>query len=1768
MFAVCSLSFALTLSLLALRPAVTSATAPTTLNFQARLETASGSIVPDGSYNVTFHLFTASSSSGSTDTGCGTDSACEWTEAYTYSSGPGSSDARIRVANGYLTVNLGSLTAFGTSVDWTSQQWLTMDIGGTAGSGTITWDGQMSPRILLTSTPYAFQAGSATQLKVTSGANSTTLSAATPTGTDSISLPDASGTVCLQNATACGFAPASGGSGYVQLQGGTPGTAQTGHFNITGTGIAGSLQAGSLDTATAGALSIGGTNATSISLGTTGSNIQTTINGTALVKPTTGHDSTTAFQVQNASGSNLLTVDSSNTAIVLGNDGTPTALTVRGGAATGTDTAGANLTFDASNGTGSGGSGDIIFRTAQAGGPTVGFDQAASGSDGSGASATFSWSQTVSNNANRLLIVYAGTEFGTSVSTVTYGGTPLTHLIDNGSDPYTTIWYMVNPPVGTATVAVTMSTNVIAAGGSASFYNVNQTTPFGTSNFTNGTSTTISGSISTTSTHQLVVDAVGAYNQPVTPAAGQTVNTNVSAGDGIQSASSRAAATGGTVTMTWTSSSFKWGHVLATINPVSSGGSTPDTLQDTLHIARSGNIGIDQANPQYTLDVNGMGNFATAVQTPLLQSAPSTALTITGNAASTWSTTAGDLTIQGGSGTVSLGTSTNLTASGDLTIHAGTATNALTLGGSIDTGTLTLGQSNQGQTIYIGHVTVATGKTQTIGIGDSATGTGKDVITIGNTNGASSLTLQAGTGNVLITGANSTTYTLGPTAGTGAITLGRSTASNTISIGAANTTTGNTQTINIGSGTGAGTGKATVTLGSLANASSTTIQGGTGNINLNVNQSTAGVIVKTVTNNSATALQVQNASGANLFTADTANTAIVLGNDGTPSALTVRGGAATGTNVAGANLTLDASNGTGTGGSGDLIFRTAAGSTPTTVTHDADGTFSSAGPNATCSITIGSNNDRIVFAMISPGDGNPAGVTAVKLDGTTNFTHLTDSAYTTVWYLLNPSSGAHTINITDSAAMTGGCSSFYNVNQSTPIAASNTANGSSTTASVTVSGTTTAQLVVDFASTNGPHSGWSAGGSQTTDWTQGGTQNASSRKTGTSSSTTMSWSWTGSDLWATIAMAINPDSGSAVSDTLTDRLHIKANGNVGIDNSNPQYALDVMGTIQGSTSVLTPILDAPASSTLSIGTTNATSITLGNATNNILTTINGRALVKPTSGHDSTSAFQVQNASGNNLFTVDSSNTAIVLGNDGTPSSLTVRGGAATGTNAVGANLTFDASNGTGTGGSGDLIFRTAAPSISTPTDDGNDSTGHASSTTSLTFSHTVANNANRILIVGVATGCGFGGTCAATVSSVTYGGVSLTTLNNTDCTTGAAHCHIEFWYLVGPATGTANVVITAGASTTIEAGASSYYNVDPTTPFGTSAVAASNNNPSTLSVPSNTTQVVVDVITSDNVIVSPSAGQTQRYNDNSTGLPVASSTQPGAASSTSMGWSDGSSHYATVGVAMNPPAGSSSDTLQDRLHITAAGNVGINTASPQYTLDVAGTANIKASSTTALQVQNASSSVLFSADTTNMQVVIGTTTNGLVLTSTGIMAYGTAQHTKAIVLTPEYANAVLDAAGDATCSAANSGTLTAGLATGLNGFGNSMQSFYKWTTTSATSQCYDIVVQVPIPSDFAGWATNPLSVNAYTTDTTNGTIKLEARDSSNNAGSGTVICNYVNVTPGSASTWATNNSACTLSSGTYTPGSYMTLRIRLSATSAVSAVEVGNITLSYKSSF
>ena len=131
------------------------------LSFEGKIVTPSGTNVPDGTYNMEFKIY-----SGGNATGGGT---LVWTEDWLV----GSSEGGITLSSGTYQVNLGATCAFSggacetytnAGVNWNSTPlYLSLQIGNTA-SCTVTTsfqsncggDGEMTPYILLTSTPYSF----------------------------------------------------------------------------------------------------------------------------------------------------------------------------------------------------------------------------------------------------------------------------------------------------------------------------------------------------------------------------------------------------------------------------------------------------------------------------------------------------------------------------------------------------------------------------------------------------------------------------------------------------------------------------------------------------------------------------------------------------------------------------------------------------------------------------------------------------------------------------------------------------------------------------------------------------------------------------------------------------------------------------------------------------------------------------------------------------------------------------------------------------------------------------------------------------------------------------------------------------------------------------------------------------------------------------------------------------------------------------------------------------------------------------------------------------------------------------------------------------------------------------------------------------------------------------------------------------------------------------------------------------------------------------
>jgi hypothetical protein len=124
------------------------------LSFEGKVVDASGLNIPDGTYNMEFKIY-----AGGTEAGGGT---LDWTGDRLVSGGNG-----VTFNSGTFQVNLGSVNAFGGSIDWNSYPlYLSLQVGSTtsctpAGNFTANCggDGEMSPYILLTSTPYAMNAG-------------------------------------------------------------------------------------------------------------------------------------------------------------------------------------------------------------------------------------------------------------------------------------------------------------------------------------------------------------------------------------------------------------------------------------------------------------------------------------------------------------------------------------------------------------------------------------------------------------------------------------------------------------------------------------------------------------------------------------------------------------------------------------------------------------------------------------------------------------------------------------------------------------------------------------------------------------------------------------------------------------------------------------------------------------------------------------------------------------------------------------------------------------------------------------------------------------------------------------------------------------------------------------------------------------------------------------------------------------------------------------------------------------------------------------------------------------------------------------------------------------------------------------------------------------------------------------------------------------------------------------------------------------------------
>ncbi len=401
---------------------------------------------------------------------------------------------------------------------------------------------------------------------------------------------------------------------------------------------------------------------------------------------------------------------------------------------------------------------------------------------------------------------------------------------------------------------------------------------------------------------------------------------------------------------------------------------------------------------------------------------------------------------------------------------------------------------------------------------------------------------------------------------------------------------------------------------------------------------------------------------------------------------------------------------------------------------------------------------------------------------------------------------------------------------------------------------------------------------------------------------------------------------------------------------------------------------------------------------------------------------------------------------------------------------------------------------------------------------------------------------------------------------TGVANLSVE-----GSGTFGAGVTSTGGV---VNLNASSNNATNINTGTSTGAVAIGNSATSSLTIESGTGTTSLFNGATAHTINFATGAASQSITIGSINTTSLTKIQGGATGSVSIGAVLAETNSSTVNIA-NTSNATGTQTVR----------IGSTANSANSTILQSGSTNgviVRSDGTTGFRVQNASgSTTIFTVDSTNSIVTIGSATGSLTgrdlvvadldvttslrvgngtngvsfndATSGKFRLSGTARNSKKLLLTAEYAGLVLDPDGSNNIGSATSAFDA-----------TQRESYYNWSTTQATNQDYDFVVQVPLPSDFDGLdGSNPITIDRWTSNTTNGTITATLLDT---AGSAVINWNSCSLTPGSSSTWTTTT-GCSISTGTFTADGVITLRIKLQAPQNGNT-RIGNITINYLSKF
>lgn len=496
-----------------------------------------------------------------------------------------------------------------------------------------------------------------------------------------------------------------------------------------------------------------------------------------------------------------------------------------------------------------------------------------------------------------------------------------------------------------------------------------------------------------------------------------------------------------------------------------------------------------------------------------------------------------------------------------------------------------------------------------------------------------------GNGAINIGTNNNTSVTIGATTSTGTITLGQSTATNTINIGTGAISNGNLQNIFIGTGVTTGTGSVTTVLGNGGSGSQTSIYGGTAGVTIASGQtstaSTTSGIVSLYTGNAAGT--TSNSGSLYLSTGSaTSNSGNISIDTGTATGTT--GSVLIGTSNASSLLLGGVTNQTVyVGGSGVL------GTAGTVHIADASLTLQT--------VTIGSNGNLASTTAIQGGNG----ANAITLNTQTTGGIQIGNTAGTGTITLGQSTASNTINIAGGTTATGNT-------QTVNIATGATGTGKSvvTVGSSNAASTTTIQGgasgYVEIATNNVPMMSFAG-------YNQIWLGNADPIAGTNAAPTAVNIAGTTSSTAGTAGSAILLNSGYGASTgagSSGGTITIQPGSSLG-SGINAGATLSLLGGSTsagaGSTGGAVAITAANGTSTGTGGDGGAVTITAGNGagtgpTNGGNITLQagsavgagttGKVLVK--NAANSSTAFQIQNASSSILFNADTTSSRIGIG--------------------------------------------------------------------------------------------------------------------------------------------------------------------------------------------------------------------------------------------------------------------------------------------------------------------------------------------------------------------------------------------------------------------------------------------------------------------------------------------------------------------------------------------